>query len=95
MLDYNKVFQISTFLTHTFRQLYTFNICLHIFTYFIGEGNGNPLQSSCLENPMDRGAWQATVLGVAKSWTLLSDFTFHIFYMHIMYLFLVINFEVF
>ena len=34
-----------------------------------GEGNGNPLQYSCLENPMDRGAWQATVHGVAKSWT--------------------------
>ena len=31
-----------------------------------GEGNGNPLQYSCLENPMDRGAWQATVSGVAK-----------------------------
>ena len=38
-----------------------------------GEGNGNPLQYSCLGNPMDRGAWQATVLGVAKSQTLLSD----------------------
>ena len=36
------------------------------------EGNGNPLQYSCLGNPMDRGAWQATVLGVAKSWTRLS-----------------------
>ena len=32
-------------------------------------GNGNPLQYSCLENSMDRGAWQATVNGVAKSWT--------------------------
>ena len=32
-----------------------------------GEGNGNPLQDSCLENPMDRGAWQATVPGVTKS----------------------------
>ena len=40
-----------------------------------GEGNGNPLQHSCLENPMDRGAWQATVHGVAKSPTRLSDFT--------------------
>ena len=40
-----------------------------------GEGNGNPLQYSCLENPMDRGAWQATVHGVAKSRTWLSDFT--------------------
>ena len=41
-----------------------------------GEGNGTPLQYSCLENPMDRGAWQATVHGVAKSWTQLSNFTF-------------------
>ena len=41
-----------------------------------GEGNGNPLQYSCLENPMDRGAWRATVHGVAKSRTRLSDFTF-------------------
>ena len=40
-----------------------------------GEGNGNPLQCSCLENPMDGGAWWATVYGVAKSWTQLSDFT--------------------
>ena len=40
-----------------------------------GEGNGNPLQYSCLENPMDEGAWWATVHGVAKSQTRLSDFT--------------------
>ena len=40
-----------------------------------GEGNGNPLQYSCLENPMDRGAWWATVNGVAKSQTRLSNFT--------------------
>ena len=38
-----------------------------------GEENGNPLQLSCLENPMDRGAWWATVHGFAKSWTQLSD----------------------
>ena len=38
-----------------------------------GEGNGNPLQYSCLGNLMDRGAWRATVLGVAKSQTRLSD----------------------
>ena len=41
-----------------------------------GEGNGNPLQYSCLENPVDRGAWQATVHRGAKSRTGLSDFTF-------------------
>ena len=40
-----------------------------------GEGNGNPLQYSCLENPMDRGAWWAIVHGVAESRTQLSDFT--------------------
>ena len=38
-----------------------------------GEGNGYPLQYSCLENLMDRGAWQATAHGVSKSWTQLSD----------------------
>ena len=38
-----------------------------------GEGNGNPLQYSCLENPMDRGAWQVTVHGVSKSQARLSD----------------------
>ena len=43
------------------------------FTCNSGEGNGNPLQYSRLENPMDRGVWQATVRGVAKNWTRLSD----------------------
>ena len=38
-----------------------------------GEGNGNPFQYSCLENSMNRGAWQGTVHGVEKSQTLLSD----------------------
>ena len=47
----------------------------------IGEGNGNPLQYSCMENRMDRGACQAAVHGVAKSRTQLSDFTF-IFHFH-------------
>ena len=41
-----------------------------------GEGNGTPLQYSCLENPMDGGAWQAAVHGVAKTWARLSDFIF-------------------
>ena len=40
-----------------------------------GEGNSNPLQYSCLEKPMDRGSWQATVHGVAMSWIQLSDKT--------------------
>ena len=38
-----------------------------------GAGNGNPLQYSCLKNPMDRGAWRAAVHGASKSWTQLSD----------------------
>ena len=46
------------------------------FKVVIGEGNGNPLQYSCLENPMDGGAWWAAVHGVTKSRTRLSDFTF-------------------
>ena len=41
-----------------------------------GEGNATPLQYSCLENPMDRGAWWAAVHGVTQSWTRLSYFTF-------------------
>ena len=55
---------------------------LNIFTelcntsHYVRKGNGNPLQYSCLENPMDRGAWWAAVHGVMKSQTQLSDFTF-------------------
>ena len=45
-----------------------------------GEGNGRPLQYSCPENSMYRGAWQVTVHGVAKSQTQLSDFTFTFFH---------------
>ena len=44
---------------------------------FPGEGNGNPLQYCCLENPLDGGAWWATVHGVANSWTRLNNFTSH------------------
>ena len=55
---------------HTHTYIYT-----HIYTY-IREGNGTPLQYSCLENPMDGGAWWAAVHGVARSPTRLSDFTF-------------------
>ena len=53
----------------------------HFSLSCIGEGNGTPLQYSCLENPMDGGAWWAAVHEVAKSWTQLSDFTF-IFHFH-------------
>ena len=50
-----------------------FCVCLAIL---VREGNGTPLQYSCLENPMDGGAWWAAVHGVTKSCTWLSDFTF-------------------
>ena len=46
------------------------------YMLFLREGNGTPLQYSCLENPMDRGAWKAAVHGVAEGRTRLSDFTF-------------------
>ena len=46
-----------------------------------GEGNDNPLQCSCLENPMDTGAWRVTVHGVAKSRTQLSDFSHSLTFM--------------
>ena len=42
-----------------------------------GGGNGNPIQYSCLENPMDRGAWWAMVHRIAKSWTQLKQFSTH------------------
>ena len=62
--------QLSDFTcTFTLSILYT-AVCIH------GGGNDNPLQHSCLKNPMDRGAWWATVHRVAKSRTRLSDFTF-------------------
>ena len=50
--------------------------CIALSVPKIGEGNGTPLQYSCLENPMDGGAWLAAVHGDAKSWTRLRDFTF-------------------
>ena len=43
-----------------------------------GGGHGNPLQYSCLENPMDRGTWWATVHKVAKSWALLEQLSMHV-----------------
>ena len=51
------------------------------YTSSFGEGSGTPLQSSCLENPMDGGAWWAAVHGVAEGQTRLKDFTFT-FHLH-------------
>ena len=45
----------------------------------LGEENGYPLKYSCLENPLDRGAWWATLHRVAKSWTRLSNEHFHVY----------------
>ena len=54
-----------------------FRFCFQGYTSRInGEGNGTPLQYSCLENPMDGGTWRAAVHGVTECWTRLSDFTF-------------------
>ena len=55
---------------HPGGEFYNGGGCAHV-----GEGNGTPLQYSCLENPMDGGAWWAAVHGVAKSRTQLRDFT--------------------
>ena len=52
------------------------DIYIYVCIYIYGEGNGTPLQYSCLENPMDGGAWEAAFHGVTKSRTRLSDFTF-------------------
>ena len=56
--------------------IYYIRIIYVICIIYNGEGNGNPLQCSCLENLMDGGAWWAVVHGVSKSRTRLSDFTF-------------------
>ena len=52
-------------------------ICFVYGRMYIGEGNGNPLQYSCLENPVDRGAWWASVRGVAQNRTWLKQFSIH------------------
>ena len=63
---------------HFFSFYYKYTPKKSIFLGYIesGEGNGNPLQYSCLENPKDGGAWWATFQGLEKSWTRLSNFTF-------------------
>ena len=55
---------------------YAIFIIRSIYSLTPGKAMAPPLQYSCLENPMDRGAWWAAVHGVAKSWTRLNDFTF-------------------
>ena len=55
----------------SWRVWHNWETSLSLFTFMIVEGNGNPLQCSCLENPRDRGAWRATVYGIAQSRTRL------------------------
>jgi len=71
LLEKNIALTRQTFVSKAMSLL--FNMLSRLVT---GEGNGTPLQYSCLENPMDGGAWWAAVYGVAKSQTWLSDFTF-------------------
>ena len=61
--------------------LWVMKIFWNSIEVIVREGNGTPLQSSCLANPMDRGAWWAAVHGVARSRTRLNDFTFN-FHFH-------------
>ena len=68
VINFGKFSVIISFNVSSFLSLFSFWYSL--YTY-IGEGNGNPLQSSCLENSMDGGACWATVHGVAESWTRL------------------------
>ena len=69
--------QVPSIPTHTlFLALKQSTVLLRFCWKLKGEGNGTPLQYSCLENPMDGETWWAAVHGVAKSWAQLSDFTF-------------------
>ena len=69
---------VSLLLSHIWSHHYHLSkLHIYVLIYYIGrEGNGTPLQYSCLENPVDGGAWWTTVHGVAEGWTRLSDFTF-------------------
>ena len=78
----NKYSYFSIFQNSGLGGIYYFTLLLILLDFYshsflwIGEGDGTPLQYSCLENPTDREAWQAAVHVVAKSRTRLSDFTF-------------------
>ena len=76
----NKAYQQAILIHTAMLPLPKCSFCLPSFdtnsSSIAREANGTPLQYSCLENPMDGGAWQASVQGVAKSQTRLSDFTF-------------------
>ena len=73
----NTVFKGFTPFT-VFAKYWLYSLCctIHVCSLSYGESNGTPLQYSCLENPMDGGAWKAAVHGVVEGLTRLSDFTF-------------------
>ena len=74
LLDWVTVFLFNSSQGPTYSEIMYFLFFI-FFHFFNREGNGTPLQYSCLENPMNGGAWWAAVHGVAKSRTRLSDFT--------------------
>ena len=83
--DINKSLRPSSFskkASYKMLSMYNVTLSLTYFSRYLGEGNGNPLQYSCLENPMDSRAWWAAVHGVAKSRTRLSDFPFTFTFTH-------------
>ena len=65
---WNNSYGLAVIRTKITVTIYYNYYCLYHYIYCL-EGNGTPLQYSCLENPMDEGAWWAAVHGVAKSWT--------------------------
>ena len=70
--------------SHFLFKISEFALCfVTSYAYDTGEGNGTPLQCSCLENPMDGGAWKAAVHGVTEDQTRLSDFAFT-FHFHVL-----------
>ena len=80
-MEYLSIYLVLCFLLLEFYTFFSYRSSTYLLDLYIsisifGEGNGNPLQYSCLENPMDGGAWWAAVHGVAKSRIRLSDFTF-------------------
>ena len=76
ILDFRNSFCLLNFRSSLSDLILSLSIYLPLLVGFCREGDGTPLQYSCLENPMDGGGWWAAVHGVAKSWTRLSDFTF-------------------
>ena len=71
-----KINGCSSSIVFTYNLHTSTHVLLIISRLLIGEGNGTPLRYSCLENPMDGGAWKAAVHGVVEGETQLSDFTF-------------------